>query len=57
MSNFKMFRLFNYKRKQKRKKIERRKPEKKMAQRAGPLVDWVLLPCAEPQIESAVGAK
>jgi hypothetical protein len=45
--------------KKKTKKTERRKPKNKIkkAQRAGPLADWVLLPCAEPQIGSTVGAK
>jgi hypothetical protein len=56
-----MFELFNYqlKKKTEKKKSERRKPNenKKIAQRAGPLTNWVLLPCAEPRIGSAAGGE
>jgi hypothetical protein len=44
-------------RKEKRQKGGNSKKLKKKAQRAGPLVDWVFLACAEPRIGSAVGVK
>jgi hypothetical protein len=43
--------------KKKGRKEKTRKKNEKTAQRAGPLVDWVLLPCAEPRIGSALGGE